>query len=100
MEQPNSALDESSQKRKRRPKSYQGCTQCRLARRKCGEGTVLLLLPETTLYCSSASWSTIRAFLSHMFVMLMLFVQSDQLVLSVLKEESNVRYNFLIKKVD
>ena len=33
-------VDDNTHKRKRRPKSYQGCTQCRLARRKCGEGMV------------------------------------------------------------
>jgi len=38
MEHPEGGGDDPSQKRKRRPKSYQGCTQCRLARRKCGEG--------------------------------------------------------------
>jgi hypothetical protein len=40
MEHPEGGGDDASQKRKRRPKSYQGCTQCRLARRKCGEGMI------------------------------------------------------------
>ena len=38
MENPGGDAGAASEKRKRRPKSYQGCTQCRLARRKCGEG--------------------------------------------------------------
>ena len=38
MEQGDGSVEDGTQKRKRRPKSYQGCTQCRLARRKCGEG--------------------------------------------------------------
>ena len=38
MDHSEQASDDNTQKRKRRPKSYQGCTQCRLARRKCGEG--------------------------------------------------------------
>jgi len=45
MEHPEGGGDDASQKRKRRPKSYQGCTQCRLARRKCGEGMIT--------YCST-----------------------------------------------
>jgi len=54
MEQTDAALEDGTQKRKRRPKSYQGCTQCRLARRKCGEGKVsriasLSLVPEPRL---------------------------------------------------
>ena len=40
MDHSDQAVDDNTQKRKRRPKSYQGCTQCRLARRKCGEGNV------------------------------------------------------------
>ena len=40
MDNVDSTSEDTTQKRKRRPKSYQGCTQCRLARRKCGEGTL------------------------------------------------------------
>ena len=44
MDHADAGGEENGQKRKRRPKSYQGCTQCRLARRKCGEGTAFPFL--------------------------------------------------------
>lgn len=47
MEHPEGGNEDTTQKRKRRPKSYQGCTQCRLARRKCGEGMSCIIQHET-----------------------------------------------------
>jgi hypothetical protein len=49
MEHPEGGNEDTTQKRKRRPKSYQGCTQCRLARRKCGEGMSCIIQHETPI---------------------------------------------------
>jgi len=46
MDTGDNGVEDNTQKRKRRPKSYQGCTQCRLARRKCGEGILSLFAKE------------------------------------------------------
>ena len=55
MDSSDPGADDTSHKRKRRPKSYQGCTQCRLARRKCGEGTLRILSTEPPATASRES---------------------------------------------
>ena len=59
MDHSDQGSEDNTQKRKRRPKSYQGCTQCRLARRKCGEGKIgsriLFLSRKFRAFASGAS---------------------------------------------
>ena len=66
MDHSDQAGDDNTQKRKRRPKSYQGCTQCRLARRKCGEGNFVthsILSGNLRAFASKVSCSTERTIL-------------------------------------
>jgi len=65
METIDSNSEDTTQKRKRRPKSYQGCTQCRLARRKCGEGMSRRLSSGNPYSCNTSVWRGIieRSFL-------------------------------------